>query len=374
MFNLYSYDYIYEGGDFIEKISCIYMIRNLDNGKIYIGQTNDYSSRVNSHLSALRRGKASNKYLQASFNKHGEDRFEFSIVEQCPISELDDREMYWISTYDSNNVGYNMTAGGGGIRGYHFSEEQKAKISAANTGRIVSDETKQHMRDNHADFKGANHPNYGVPWAEHVSEEGQRSFREKMSIRMRGTNNPNYGKKMSDEQKSKLSESHKEYYRKYGNPLKGRVRPNLSGEKSPNARPVICLNNNEVFSYLEAAADVYNIAQSQLSMCCMGKQRFAGYSSAGEELFWMYLDEYEALPEEDRSKQYDIKSSVKPKRPHRMVRCLTTGEVFDQMKDACEKYHIDPSSLSAHCRGRGCKNGCGRHPETNELLKWEYID
>lgn len=341
---------------------------------MYIGQTNDYWSRVTSHLSALRRGVAANKYLQASFNKHGEDKFEFSIVEECPVSDLDEREIYWISVYNSNNTGYNMTSGGGGIRGFHFTDEQKAKISASNTGRIVSEETKQRMRERHACFRGENHPTYGIPWAERTSEDGQRRMREKTSIRMRGANNPNYGKKMSDERKKMLSEARKEYYKKHGNPLKGRKRQKLSGTLSCNARQVICLNSGVVYPYIDVAAKECNTCQSSISMCCSGKLRFAGRSNDGSELFWMYYDDYQMLPEEDRARQYDIKASAVPGHSHRRILCLSTGEVFEEMKDACEKYHIDPSSLSAHCRGRRCKNGCGRHHETNELLKWEYID
>ena len=55
----------------------------------------------------------------------------------------------------------------------------------------------------------------------------------------------------------------------------------------------------------------------------------------------------------------------------RKVRCLTTGEVFDYMKEACEKYNIDPSRLSKCCRGKA--KSTGRHPITNEKLVWEYI-
>ena len=45
-------------------------------------------------------------------HKYGIENFEFSIVEECDKSLLDDRECYWIRFYDSYNKGYNCTLGG----------------------------------------------------------------------------------------------------------------------------------------------------------------------------------------------------------------------------------------------------------------------
>lgn len=356
------------------KISCIYLIENLVSHKMYVGQTSDFKNRKSSHLSSLRRGKAANKHLQRSFNKYGEDNFDFRILELCDPSQLNEREQYWIKTLDTYNTGYNMDMGGNGIRGYHFTDEQKEKIRQANKGRIVSDITKQRMRDNHADFRGEKHPNFGVKWSDHVSVEKQIELRRHYSEIFSGEGNPNYGKKMSDEQKQKLSESHKRHYQLYGNPLKGRKFPERSGENAVCQRPVICLNTQETFSLIKFAAEKFSIAPSRISACCSNATRYAGYNENGYELFWMYLDEYEKLSDTEKSNVLSLKQSWNRKPIDKKVYCITTGEIFNSMKSACEKYHIDPSSLSGHCKGRKSKNGCGRHPITNELLKWEYVD
>lgn len=356
------------------KISCIYKIENLCNGKLYVGQTVDFRSRKGSHLSALRRGKSANIYLQRAFDKYGENNFEFSILEFCEPSELNDREMYWIEILDTYNSGYNMDKGGGGIRGYHFTDEQKAKISAANKGRIVSDVAKQHMRENHAKLKGENHPAYGIPWRERTSIEGQISMRLKMSERCKGENNPNYGKPMSDEQKQKLSESHKRRFALYGNPLKGRTRPEFSGENAVCKHSIICLNTSEVFPLIKYAAEKYKVAASSISSCCSNKIRSAGRDINGFPLYWMYYEDYNALSETEKISILERKKIEKKNYQSRAIRCLTTNETFLSMQDACKKYHVDASSLSAHCNGRKCLNGCGRHPDTKELLKWEYIN
>lgn len=89
--------YMKERGCCLDHNSCIYQIKNKINGKKYIGQTSDFQKRKNSHLSALRRGKCFNSYLQRAFDVYGEDAFEFSILEYCDVDDLDKREEFWIS-------------------------------------------------------------------------------------------------------------------------------------------------------------------------------------------------------------------------------------------------------------------------------------
>ncbi len=90
----------------------IYMIKNLANGKVYIGQTKNLQSRYNGHLSKLRHNKMTNAHFQSAFNKYGESNFQFSIIEtfENPTKEfLNEREDYWMSFYKSmdRKFGYN---------------------------------------------------------------------------------------------------------------------------------------------------------------------------------------------------------------------------------------------------------------------------
>jgi hypothetical protein len=43
-------------------------------------------------------------------NKHGYENFEFFVQEECLLSELSERELYWIETYNSldKTKGYNL--------------------------------------------------------------------------------------------------------------------------------------------------------------------------------------------------------------------------------------------------------------------------
>ena len=51
--------------------------------------------------------------------------------------------------------------------------------------RVISEETRNKMSNNHADFSGKNNPNYGK---KHTKE-----WRENHSKQMMGKNNPNFG-------------------------------------------------------------------------------------------------------------------------------------------------------------------------------------
>src|SRR5690606_1147272 len=62
------------------------------------------------HLSMLRANKHKNKYLQNSFNKYGEENFEFSIIEVCTKENCLLREQYWINKLEviDKTKGYNI--------------------------------------------------------------------------------------------------------------------------------------------------------------------------------------------------------------------------------------------------------------------------
>ena len=76
----------------------IYKIENSVNNKIYIGSSIDINKRFYKHLWMLRKGIHDNIHLQNSFNQYGENSFNFSILEYCNISELVNRENFYIRT------------------------------------------------------------------------------------------------------------------------------------------------------------------------------------------------------------------------------------------------------------------------------------
>jgi group I intron endonuclease len=130
----------------------IYKITNQVNGKVYIGQTNlpSVQDRFNAHIKKANRHV--NRYLYDAMNHYGIDNFSIEELEHCDKDDLDDREIYWISYYQSNNkeFGYNMTSGGGGGDTWTNNPNKEltiAKLRAANTGKKRSKEFSQHMSE-----------------------------------------------------------------------------------------------------------------------------------------------------------------------------------------------------------------------------------
>lgn len=76
----------------------IYKITNVINGKFYIGSSGNLKNRCSIHFAHLRRNSHSNKHLQNSYNKYGENNFIFSIVEECEKDKLIELEQKYIDT------------------------------------------------------------------------------------------------------------------------------------------------------------------------------------------------------------------------------------------------------------------------------------
>lgn len=110
------------------KVYGIYKITNTLNGKVYIGQSVNVQERFYEHKRKLCLNQHFNKYLQNAYNKHGE-YFEYELIEECAVSDLDKREMYWIGYYhsDDKRYGYNIMSGGQLNR--CVAEQSKALIS-----------------------------------------------------------------------------------------------------------------------------------------------------------------------------------------------------------------------------------------------------
>ena len=92
----------------------IYKITNTITKKVYIGLSNDIEQRWKTHKKRykIESDKEYEKYLYRSFRKYGIEAFTFEVIEECPPEELSNREIYWISYYDSYANGYNETPGG----------------------------------------------------------------------------------------------------------------------------------------------------------------------------------------------------------------------------------------------------------------------
>ena len=93
----------------------IYKITNLVNGKSYIGQSVNIQKRFNAHKSVAfnPNDKNYNYPLYRAIRKYGIENFSFDVLEECDISELNNKEIYYISKYNTHGeFGYNQDDGG----------------------------------------------------------------------------------------------------------------------------------------------------------------------------------------------------------------------------------------------------------------------
>lgn len=270
------------------KLCGIYCIENLIDCKKYIGLSCDIKRRFIEHKSHLNNGTHKNRHLQFAWDKYGQNNFKFYIIELCEIQDLDEREIYYISKFNTQDqsCGYNIESGGhknkslsdetknkisAALQGRVFSEEHKQKIAEANKLRIISDNQRLNMSKHHADIKGENNPMYG----KHHSEE------TKEKIRLSKSN-------LSDDIRRKIGEKSKG--RVHTEDTKKKISDAISGSKHPRCRPVYCPELNEEFWGAKEAENKYGIKACYITACLSGAQKSAGkHHITGEKLTWQYI-------------------------------------------------------------------------------------
>ena len=62
------------------RFHAIYRIRNLKNGKVYVGSALNLFARWSRHRADLRANRHNNRYLQRAWNRHGAQAFAFEVV------------------------------------------------------------------------------------------------------------------------------------------------------------------------------------------------------------------------------------------------------------------------------------------------------
>lgn len=220
----------------------IYGIHNIINDKWYVGQAQNIARRNTiekcnlKNTGTLHRHR-DNTHFSSAWKKYGENSFEWVILEECAINELDEREIFWIKQKDSFNNGYNLTSGGKSLRNRKHTEEEKKKIGDANRGKIRTLETRQKLSKAH---KG------------HAQSP---ELIKKRSEACKGRIGGMKGKHHTEESKRKISLHH--------------------NSKTVSVR---CLQNNKIYKSIAEASRELSIPCGNIIKICKGDRKHAkGY-------------------------------------------------------------------------------------------------
>lgn len=122
------------------KLTGIYLITNLINGKMYVGLSVDIPKRWNKHTKT---SKNKSRAIKNALNKYGVDNFNFKMIHQCSKKRLGELEKFYIKKLNTMSPnGYNLTSGG---EHPEWSQESRDKLSVSLTGRVVSNECCQNI-------------------------------------------------------------------------------------------------------------------------------------------------------------------------------------------------------------------------------------
>lgn len=323
------------------KIYYLYLIRDLLNEKVYIGQTVRPKERWSQHKAYANNNPV--QYIHRAMAKYGIDNFIFDIIATCrTLEDADETEILLIQQYDSRNKekGYNIATGGDHawntglpaeqqpMYGKTHSEESRQKISESNMGKIIpphTDEWKQNMsqimtgrispmlgkkqseffKQRMSEVHSGNTyclgktlsdetkqkisiANIGKKLSEetkeklsiaHTGKVISEESRQKMSESKSGENHPNFGKNLSQDTKNKISNSH---IGKIHGPMSQETKDKISAiakghSVSHETRNKIAIANSIKFS----PEQIIEIQKSELTL-----EKLAKIYGVGKSTIW----------------------------------------------------------------------------------------
>ena len=166
-----------------ERVGLIYKITS-PSGKSYIGKTvQSFSKRMYQHTDK----NSSCVALARAINKYGWDQMKREIVEEnIPEDQLNDREKYWIKTYNTMTPhGYNLMEGGG-EGGTHSDISRGRMQETRRKNAIVKNGYRGHVDCNHGIF----YPRVWTNTSQEYISRGCKTHEEAVEILRRYTADP----------------------------------------------------------------------------------------------------------------------------------------------------------------------------------------
>lgn len=212
---------------------------------LYIGSAQNFKKRIfYNHLNALKHGYHCNDSLQRAWDKYSPTGFAFLALEHCSVDQRVEREQNWIDYYASE-LGFDSIHNASDIAGV------PKQVSSAE-------------------------------WAERKKQGKQRRYSKP---RARGKDHPSYGRKVSAEERLKISISQKKRFARQGPPSTEsrkylsdlfRGRPNIRDRKPVKQIDLQSGNVIEIWPSIKAAATALKINGSGIARCANWLAGFGG--------------------------------------------------------------------------------------------------
>lgn len=190
----------------------------------YVGVTNNYERRWQEHID-----KKHCRHFSHAIEKYS-TLLIWEVIFEGPIEGCYQLEEYFRPT---PGIGWNIAQGGNGGNNLNrkLSEETKAKLSKARTGKTPWNKGKTNI--------------YSAQTLEKIGAATK--------IRTQGANNPMHGKSHSKEARDKMSKSRK-------------GKPGKSGKDNSMAKAIYCITDNLHFNTITEASIYYGCSITAISL------------------------------------------------------------------------------------------------------------
>lgn len=303
-------------------------------GKRYIGQTCQSLNERWGNGSGYRNCR----YFENAIAKYGWDNIRHDVLAVCHTKQMADLlEEHLIAFFDTTDKsrGYNLTKGGGGLLGYRFSDETRARLREKGLERGISEEHQRRMYEGRLRSDKC----YGP-----MSDDQK----QKISVSLKGRPSPMKGKKRDPEVVARCAAGHvgikhsEETCRRKSESL--RNSPKVEAKRRGVIQRTVDGEFVKRHEGIIAASRAMGVSKAAISLCCRGVcNTVKGYR-------WEYEDdalrEQASLTVRERTDSSTIGLPV--------VQTDLDGNViaeFNSTVDAANHTGIKDYNIAACCRG-----------------------
>ena len=127
----------------------------------------------------------------------------------------------------------------------------------------------------------------------------------------------------------------------------------IINEQNIKGRSIICIETGKIYMSISLASKTTGICYKNIRRSCNGERKTAG------GFHWAYYNKFLENPESYNLNKLSKNNNIK------RVMCITTGKIYNSIKEAAKDTNANYSCISKACKGK---------IKTAGKLKWKYIN